>query len=305
MSQTALLFPGQGAQVVGMGKDFPEAVPSTKALFDQGDAVLGRPISQIMFEGPVEELTRSDNTQPAIFIHSAVASAALAEAQSEIAPTAIAGLSSGEWAALHQARVLSYSDTLKVLEARGRFMQEACEENAGSMLSVMGLDLETLQQISDECGIQIANLNSPIQTVLSGKVEGIEQAETKANAAGARKCVRLNVAGAFHSELMRSAAEKLTAILEEIEFSEPQIPVLSNVTGEPHTDVVSIKRLMVDQVTSSVQWVKNVEFMKNKGISRYIECGPGRVLCGLVKRIDKDASLHNIGAPSDLDGLQL
>jgi [acyl-carrier-protein] S-malonyltransferase len=205
-----------------------------------------------------------------------------------------AGLSLGEWSALHMAGVLSFEDTLRVLEARGRFMQEACEERQGGMVSVIGLASDKLKEISAAAGVEIANLNSPEQTVLSGERGKIQEADKMAKAAGASRTVILNVAGAFHSSLMASAAKKLEAFLAGITFGQPCLPVVANATGRPHGTPEEIRRTMVRQVTSSVQWVSSVQWFKDNGINSYVECGPGKVLSGLVKRIDKDASVGNI-----------
>lgn len=292
MSKRALIFPGQGAQAVGMGQSLAESSPELRALFDQASATLGYDLAEVCFNGPQEELTKSDRAQPAIFVVSIAAYQALA-ARGNFSFDAVAGLSSGEWAALHIGGVVAFDDVLKVLEARGRLMQQACEARAGTMLSVMGMSQEQLNDIASQAGVEIANYNSGKQTVLSGSVEGIEKALPLAKEMGAR-AIPLPVAGAFHSSLMKPAADAFAEVLEDIEFKELTVPVLSNVTGKPHEDVAAIKGLMVDQITSSVQWLQNVEYMLGQGITQYVECGPGKVLTGLIKRIDKGTSLHNI-----------
>lgn len=294
MAEKALLFSGQGAQFVGMGKDLADAYPECRDLYDRADEVLGFPLSTICFEGPEEDLTRSDHCQPAIFVTSMACRAALASARADATFLATGGLSLGEWTALHAAGALGYEDTLRVLEARGRFMQEACEATQGGMVSVMGLPLEALEEICAVSGVHIANLNSKEQVVLSGERAAIEDAEQRARDAGARRTVMLNVAGAFHSPLMAPAAEKLAAVLEDVDIAEPGMPVVANVTGEPHGTPDEIRRVMIAQVTSPVRWLSCVEWLGARGVSAYVECGPGRVLTGLVKRIDREASLHNI-----------
>lgn len=294
MSKISILFPGQGAQAVGMGKDLAEAFPACRDLFEHASKVLGFDLARICFEGPDEELTKSSHAQPAIFVVSAAAYAALKEERSDLQPDAMAGLSSGEWAALYAAGAVSFEDAVRVLEARGRFMQAACEQEAGGMLSVIGLGVDRLETIADECGIQIANLNSPEQTVLSGRVKGIERAEGLAKEAGAKRAIRLNVAGAFHSRLMEPAAEQLQEFLRTIPLSDPVCPVVSNVKGGPFTSTDEIRELMVRQVTNAVRWVDDIRWMADQGINAYVECGPGKVLSGLVKRIDKQAAIHNI-----------
>lgn len=303
MNKTAILFPGQGAQQVGMGRDLAERDPECRALFDAASEVLGYDLARICFDGPEAELTRSDHAQPAIFTVSVAAYAALRRAAPNRIFEAGAGLSSGEWTALHVAGVLSFEDTLRVLEARGRYMQKACEENNGAMLSVIGLTLDQLENICREADVELANLNSPEQTVLSGAAEHIERAEMLAKDAGAKRALRLNVAGAFHSRLMESAARQLGEFLETISFSGPEMTVVSNVTGTPFESVDDIKRRMVEQVRQSVRWVDGIRWMQAAGIGEYVECGPGRVLAGLVKRIDKQAVIHNIQDHSGLEGV--
>ena len=304
MGKTAILFPGQGAQQVGMGRDLAEAFPTCRALFDEANSVLGFDLAQICFEGPVEELTRSNYAQPAIFVVSAAAYAALQERAPPVQPALMAGLSSGEWAALYAAGAVSFADTLRVLEARGRFMQAACEQAAGGMLSVIGLTVEQLTPLAEACGVQLANLNSPEQTVLSGPVTGIENAETKAKEAGAKRALRLNVAGAFHSRLMEPAARELATFIKDLPINQPAIPVISNVKGAPFDSPDEIRALMVRQVTESVRWVDDIHWMMEQGgVTHYIECGPGKVLSGLVKRIDKQAIIHNIQDQTSLQAV--
>jgi [acyl-carrier-protein] S-malonyltransferase len=296
----AALFPGQGAQAAGMGRDLAEGDPEARRRFDRAGEVLGFDLARVCFEGPAEELTRSDRAQPAIFVVSIVCFEALRRRRPELSWAAAAGLSSGEWAALHAAGALSFEDALRVLQARGRLMQDACERQPGAMTSVIGLAPDRLGEVCARSGAEIANLNSAEQTVLSGRREAIEAAEKLATEAGARKVLRLNVAGAFHSSLMQPAADGLASVLAGVEFRAPSFPVLSNVTGEAHTTPDEIRHLMVRQVTGSVRWVDAVEWMKARGVTGYVECGPGKVLCGLVKRIDRSAVLNNI---SDLPSL--
>ena len=301
MSKRAVVFSGQGAQFVGMGKDLAEAYPSCQALFRKADEALGVGLSKLCFEGPIDSLTRSDNCQPAIFVVSVACLQALRERKPDLAFAAAAGLSLGEWSALHAAGVLTFEDTLRVLRARGRFMQETCEARAGGMVSVMGLSEPVLREVCAAAGVEIANLNSADQTVLSGPKERIADAERVAKEKGAKKTVVLNVAGAFHSSLMAPAAAKLQAFLDGVTFRPPAMPVVANVTGQPHGDVESIRRAMVDQVTHSVRWVSCIEWMKGQGVSSYVECGPGRVLTGLIKRIDPAAALVNVQDRPTLD----
>ncbi len=298
--KTAIVFPGQGAQALGMGRELYESFSECRDLFDEARLVLGYDLAEVCFNGPEEELTRSDRAQPAIFVVSAAAHAALLSAKPQMEISAVAGLSSGEWCALYAAGVVTCADALRVLEARGRFMQEACQAQSGSMISIIGLERPALESVCAQTGLQIANLNSPEQTVLSGPAEGVEKAEGIAKELGAKRAIRLNVAGAFHSGLMKPAAERFAAFLQEVPFAEPSIPVISNVTGKPHENPESIRQLMVRQITDSVQWVESIAYLQGQGVGRYIECGPGRVLSGLIKRIDKQAALLNIQDPSSL-----
>ena len=291
MTDKAVVFAGQGAQFVGIGKDLAEAYPECRDLYAKADEVLGFPLSRICFEGPAEALTKSNNCQPAIFVTSMACYRALSREVPGLAFGAAAGLSLGEWSALHMAGVLSFDDVLRVLEARGRFMQEACEEREGGMISVLGLSVDKVRDIAAAAGMEIANLNSPEQTVLSGEKSRIPEVEKLAAAAGAKRAIPLNVAGAFHSRLMQSAALKLEGFLKTIPFKAPAIPVVANVTGAPHGGPDEIRQTMVQQVTSPVQWVASVQKMQQMGIRSYIECGPGKVLSGLIKRIDKEAGL--------------
>ena len=217
--------------------------------------------------------------------------------------TAVAGLSSGEWAALYAAGVVTYENAIRALAARGRFMQEACLAQPGGMLSVLGLDHDSLVAVCEETGLQIANLNSPGQTVLSGAKEAIEPAAEKAQALGARRAIPLNVAGAFHSALMKPAAEQFGNFLSDLPLNEPEIPVLSNASGLPHGSVEEIREGMVTQITASVNWIGNIEWICGQGTSHFIECGPGKILSGLIKRIDKQTTVHNIQEPADLAAL--
>ncbi len=283
-----------------MGRDFYDAIPECRALFEQADEALGFDLTAICFDGPDEELKKSHNTQPAIFTVSAAAFEAM-KRNKPMSFDVAAGHSLGEWGALYAAGVLSFDDTLRVLKARGEFIQAACDANPGGMLAVIGLDGEPLETIAAEAGATVANYNSPGQTVLSGTVEAIEKAAEACKAAGARRALPLPVAGAFHSPLMQPAAEQLAAFLEDIQLNEPVIPVLSNVTGVPHESAAAIRTNMVAQITGSVRWVECMQSLAGRGVTEAVECGPGKVLNGLMKRIDKTVSVSNIGALSDLE----
>ncbi|NLB60241.1 MAG: ACP S-malonyltransferase [Lentisphaerae bacterium] len=298
---TGFLFAGQGAQFVGMGRDLAAALPECRALFTRANEVLGYDLAALCFEGPESELLKSQHCQPAIFVGSLACHLALQLRGAAPHPAAVAGLSLGEWTALCLAGAISFEDGLRVLAARGRFMQEACEQNAGAMLSVIGLPLAALEPLAAAAGVTIANLNSPEQTVLSGTGPAIEQAQQLAAAAGAKRVVRLNVAGAYHSPLMAAAAERLEGVLQTVPLQPLQLPVVANLTGQPHGAPEEIKTAMVRQVTSAVQWVASIQWMQQQGVQRYIEYGPGRVLSGLVKRIQAGASLLHIQDCASLD----
>lgn len=301
MKKRAVVFAGQGAQFVGMGKDLTAAYPECKDLFDRASAVLGYDLAKLCEEGPIEEITKSDKCQPAIFVTSAACFTALKKLYPEIQVAGTAGLSLGEWTALWAAGVVSFEDAVKILQVRGKAMQEACTERPGGMVSVMGLAMPELVKVCEATGVQMANINSSEQIVLSGDKDKIGEAEKLAQAAGAKKTVVLQVAGAFHSPLMSSAAGKLEQVLGGVTFHVPVIPVLSNVTGQSHGSPAEIKSQMLKQVTSSVQWVASIETFKAMGVTEYIECGPGKVLAGLIKRIDKDASSVSIQDVPTLD----
>lgn len=290
----SILFAGQGAQAVGMGRDLAEAYPECKALYTKANEILGYDLAKICWAGPESELLKSNHCQPAIFVTSAVCWQALRHERNALAIQSTAGLSLGEWTALWMAETVSFEEALRILEARGRFIQEACEEHAGAMLSVIGLEAAKLKSVAASTGVEIANYNSPEQTVLSGAREGIQAAEKLAKEAGAKRAIMLNVAGAYHSSLMASAARRLEAFIRDLPIRPPCLPVISNVTGQPHGMPDDIRRQMVLQVTSPVQWVACVQSLQQQGVTRYIECGPGRVLSGLVKRIHPEAVLNNV-----------
>ena len=292
-----LLFPGQGAQTVGMGADLAAGPEACRALFARASNVLGFDLLKLCIEGPIEELTRSCNTQPAIFVVSAAARAALGHSVGQpLQVSGAAGLSSGEWAALYEGHALTFEDTVRVLRARGQYMQDACEAAPGGMLTIIGLPPDRCAAIAQEAGIEVANYNSPLQTVLSGPADRLPAAEAAAKAAGAKRALRLTVAGAFHSSLMRPAAEKLADFLEGIDIQPPKIPVWSNVTGKPHpADPAQIRRLMVAQVHSSVRWTDCfADMVQSGGMTTAFECGPGTVLAGLAKRMTPTCPVHNI-----------
>ncbi|MEX2608052.1 MAG: ACP S-malonyltransferase [Kiritimatiellia bacterium] len=298
--ETSVLFPGQGAQTVGMGQDLVAAHPESKCWFDRASEALGFDLAKVCFEGPAEELTRSDRAQPAIFVHSVLAYELL-KSTTGFTPAAAAGLSSGEWAALYAAGVVSFEDAIRILRVRGEAMQAACTETKSAMVSIIGLDDDTIKTLCEEMGLEVANYNSPGQTVVSGSADACEQVPERAKAAGARMAIPLPVAGAFHSSFMAPAEKIFADFLHDIDFNTPAFPVYSNVTGKAHADVASIQRDMPRQITCPVRWVENVQSMAADGVTRVVECGPGKVLTGLVKRIDKSIASTNVADLASLE----
>ena len=295
------IFAGQGAQVPGMGKDFAEADAEAMALFDKANAVLGFDLKKICFEGPDEELTKSNVCQPAIFVTSYAAYLAFQKKR----PTSFAcaaGLSLGEWGALCAAGVLDFDATLTVLEARGRFMQEACAATPSAMIAIMGASADQLKELCEKTGCTVANINSAAQQVLSGSKDAVAQAAAVAKELGIKRAIPLQTAGAFHSPFMAPAREKLAPVLDSIEFHAPQFPVLSNVTGQPHSsDPGAIKALMLEQVTQTTNWAADVAAAKALGCTRFVEFGPGKVLSGLIKKIDAELFTTNVSDLAALD----
>ena len=300
MSDKVCVFAGQGAQVPGMGKDLA-ADAEIAALFTCANSVLGFDLAKICFEGPAEELTKSNICQPAIFTVSVAAFRAFRKRCPHVSFKMAAGLSLGEWTALHVAGVLDFESALKVLEARGRFMQQACEEQPGGMVSIMGATPEQLQTLCEKAGITVANINSDAQVVLSGLKTGVATAAQIAGEMGV-KAIPLPVAGAFHSPLMASARAKLVEVINGVTFQAPEIPVLANVSGGLHSgDPAAIKDAMLRQVTESVRWCDCVKAAIGAGAKDFVEFGPGKVLSGLIKRIDKGVNTFNVQDVASLD----
>ncbi len=293
------LFAGQGAQYVGMGQDLLDDLDAA-SYFQTASSVLGYDLSKVCFEGPIEELTRSDRCQPAIFVVSAACFAAFRRKYPECAFDAFAGLSLGEWSALFAAGVLDFESTVRVLEARGRFMQEACDANPGGMVSVMSLPYEAVEKIASECGLHISNVNSQSQINLAGEKDRVEKAVGAAKAAGA-KAIILNVAGAFHSPFMEPARAKLAEFIADIPFAAPKTPVFSNATGKLHaSDGGAIRQAMLDQVTGTVRWL---DCILASGAHQFIEFGPGKVLSGLARRIDRANAVANVQDRASLESV--
>src|SRR5437899_3308361 len=301
MSKTALLFAGQGAQVVGMGKDLAEKFPSAKVWFDRANAALGYDLAAICFSGPEAELTKTEHAQPGIFLVSWVAFQLLKEQVPSLEFQAAAGLSLGEFTALTAAGAMGFEDGLRLVRQRGRFMQQACETTRGSMAAIIGLDEAPTREVCAQAGVVLANLNCPGQLVISGESDKINQACELAKAKGARRALPIAVAGAYHSPLMASAQPKLGAELAGITLKLPLVPVVSNVNALPHSDPDSIRSRLVEQVTSSVRWEESMRYLLGQGFTRFIELGPGTALSGFMKRINKDAKMFNVSDWSSLE----
>jgi len=301
MSKTALLFAGQGAQAVGMGKDLAAAFPSAQAWFDRANAALGYDLAAICFTGPDAELTQTVNAQPGIFLVSWIAFQLLKERLPALKFEAAAGLSLGEFTALTAAGALSFEAGLSVVRQRGRFMQEACDVTKGGMAAVIGLDEATTRQVCAEAGVVLANLNCPGQIVISGEGDSIAKAVELAKARGAKRAVPLPVAGAYHSPLMASAQPKLRAELAAVAIATPAVPVISNVTAQPHGGPSEINTRLIEQVTSPVRWEDSMRHLLARGFTRFIELGPGTALSGFMKRIDKNAQMLNVADVPSLE----
>lgn len=299
--KTALLFAGQGAQYVGMGRDWAETEPEAGAWFERAQQVLGYDLARICFEGPEEVLTRTEHAQPGIFLVSWVAWQLLHRRCPELHVDAVAGLSLGEFTALTVAGVFAFEDGLRVVQIRGRWMQHACETTEGGMAAVIGLDEQTTRQVCAETGVAMANLNCPGQIVISGERTALERAAAVARARGARKVVPLQVAGAYHSPLMAGAQPALRQALESVSMAAPVMPVLSNVTARPHEDVPTIRERLVEQVTAPVLWEASMRYLLEAGFRRFIELGPGAVLSGFLRRITKEVQVLNVSDAASLE----
>ncbi len=299
------VFSGQGAQAVGMGRDLYESSAAAKDIFNQADAALGWSISSICFDGPAEKLTESKYCQPAIYTMSCAALAAFKEKYADVKAVACAGLSLGEYAALFAGGAFSFADGLQLIARRGELMDAACNETSGGMASVLGGDKAVIEEVCAECGIQVANFNSPGQIVISGEKEKVGSAVEALKARGMRKVIPLNVAGAFHSKLMAKAGEQLGEVLAATSIQMPEVPVYHNFTAATAQSVDELRDNLKAQVAGSVRWEECVRQMIAAGGDTMIEFGPGNVLTGLLRRTDKEIKYFNVNSIESLNSLEI
>lgn len=297
MGKVAFVFPGQGSQVIGMGRDLVAKFSYTKKLFDSASAALGFDLEKLCFEGPESELKKTEITQPAILTVSAICLEAL-RSFGGVKPDAAAGHSLGEYSALYATGALSLTDAVKLVNMRGKFMQTAVPLGEGTMAAILGLDHNIVKEICIKAStvgtVEAANINSPGQIVISGKVAGVREAMKLCKEAGAKRTIELQVSAPFHSSLMKPAADMLAVELDKLQIKNCSVPVVSNVTADYVTDAAAIKELLVRQMTSPVQWEGSIAKMTADGFDSFIEIGPGKVLTGLIKKISPKAKLYNI-----------
>jgi len=300
----AWVFPGQGSQAVGMGRDLYERFPAARAVFDAADAALDFPLSRLCFEGPEDELRQTINTQPAI-VTASIACYAAAHGRLDVvegAPAFVAGHSLGEYSALIAAGALSFEDGVRLVRERGRLMQEAGERNPGTLAAIIGADESAVEEVCQATGAEICNINGAGQIVIGGPHQAVLRAMDLAKARGAAKVTQLNVSAAFHSSLMQPAVDGMRRALAEACVNDPRVPVVGNCDGRPLTTAQALKDELTRQVASAVQWQRSVEFMAKNGVQTFVEIGPGRVLSGLIKRIARGVAVRNVGDASAIDG---
>lgn len=304
MTPVALIFPGQGAQFVGMGKDFYETSTAARDIFDRAETLVPD-LTSVTFDGPAERLTSTAFCQPAIFTLSMAALAALKAdpAFAIFEPRYACGLSLGEYSALCAAGALGFEDTLRLVLKRGALMEDATKLQKGAMAAVIGFDKDQLVAICAQTGAEVANFNAPDQIVITGDAQKVSDASAKISAAGAKRVIPLDVSGAFHSSLMQPAAERFRAHLSGVSLVTPTFPILSNVDARPVTDTGHILNNLAEQITSSVQWVDSVQAVAAQQVTTFLEIGPGTVLKGLIRKIDRDLRVINIQKPADLQSL--
>jgi [acyl-carrier-protein] S-malonyltransferase len=302
LSGAAYVFPGQGSQSTGMGLGLYNSYPSAKEVFYLADVSLGFPLSRLCFEGPEEELTKTHNVQPAILVVSIACLKALQEAKRGAlsSPAFVAGHSLGEYTALVAAGALDLADAVSLVRERGRLMYEAGLKNPGSMLAIIGLDKGPIEDICLQSGTEISNINCPGQIVISGTAQCLAEASKLAKTSGARTVIPLKVSGAFHSALMEPVIAEFSKVVSSVRFQLPAVPVISNVTARPLTDVDSIKQELVKQLRNCIQWQASVEYIMHSGVTTFYEIGPGRVLTGLIRRINAELQTFNISGIEDI-----
>jgi len=292
--KVALLFAGQGAQTVGMGRDLAEQFPTAAELFQQADEVLERKLSEIAWHGPIEELTKTSNCQPALFVHGLVCLSILRELGGEFPIGGAAGLSLGEMTAHAAAGTFDFATGLKLVQRRGELMDEACSATNGAMAAMIGADESAVRALAADADVDVANINAPGQIVISGEKAKVEIAVGLAKEHGIRRAMLLSVAGAYHSRLMESAYEKLGAVLLHVPVQPPRFPVISNVTGAEVKTPIEIRRTLQDQVTGTVRWLDCIERLAGLGCDFFVELGPGGVLAGLLRRTSKGANVISV-----------
>lgn len=301
----AFVFPGQGAQTIGMGRDLAEAFPAARAVFDEVDEALGEALSRLIWDGEIETLTLTENAQPALMATSMAAMRALeAEGIAVTSAAFVAGHSLGEYSALCAAGALGLADTARLLRLRGRAMQEAVPVGEGAMAAVLGLDLAAVTKIASEAAegqvCAAANDNDPAQVVISGHKAAVERAAVLAKDAGAKRALMLPVSAPFHCSLMAPAASAMAEALSEVAISKPRVPVVSNVRAQATDDTAMIRELLVEQVTGAVRWREGVQWMAGQGVNEFWEVGAGKALSGMIRRIEKDATVRAIGTAEDV-----
>ncbi|MDQ6623995.1 MAG: ACP S-malonyltransferase [Verrucomicrobiota bacterium] len=296
----ALLFAGQGAQSVGMGKELAAEFPAAAELFARADDVLGRSLSEIAWNGSLESLTKTANCQPALYVHGLACLSALRAAAGDFAVEAAAGLSLGEWTAHAAAGTFDFATGLKLVEQRGQFMEEACAATAGAMAAMIGADESAVRALAADTDVDVANLNAPGQIVISGEAAKVELAVTLAREHGIRRATLLNVAGAYHSRLMNSAFSKMGEALLDAQLKTPRFTVVSNVTGQPVEALPEIRQTLQDQITSTVRWTDCMERLLDRGCDFFIELGPGGVLAGLMQRTRKGTDVMSVSDPASV-----